>query len=74
LFCSSLERLEASTALAQRAAFLVQPHEGDTNGFYLMPLFGAAADFLMLMAFWLVIVGMAYRPRGEKQDGNLQRS
>jgi hypothetical protein len=68
-FVPALERLEVSTALAQRAAFLVQPHEGDTNGFYLTTLFGAAADFLILMAFWLVIVGVAYRLRGEKQDG-----
>lgn len=27
-----------------------------TNGFYLVPLFGIAADFLMLMVFWLLAI------------------
>ena len=45
-----------------------------TNGFYLVPLFGAAADFLMLMAFWFIVVAVVRRLRGEKQDGDLQQS
>lgn len=27
-----------------------------TNGFYLVPLFGAAANFLVLMAFWYAVI------------------
>ena len=42
-----------------------------TNGFYLVPLFGAAADFLVLMAFWFIVVWVVLRLRAEepKADG-----
>jgi hypothetical protein len=40
------------------------PH---TNGFYLVPLFGEAANFLLLMAFWFVIIQVFHRYRAEKQ-------
>jgi len=43
-----------------------------TNGFYLVPLFGAAADFLVLMALWFVVVRVIQQFRAEKQ--NLQQS
>jgi hypothetical protein len=42
-----------------------------TNGFYLVPLFGAAADFLVLMALWFVVVRVVQQFR-EKQ--NIQQS
>ena len=37
-----------------------------TNGFYLVPLFGAAADFLVLMAFWFIVVWVVLRLRDEE--------
>ena len=37
-----------------------------TNGFYLVPLFGAAADFLVLMAFWFIVVWVVLRLRAEE--------
>ena len=42
-----------------------------TNGFYLLPLFGAA-NFFVLMAFWFIVVGTVRRRRAEKQ--NIQQS
>jgi hypothetical protein len=44
-----------------------------TNGFYLVPLFGAAADFMVLLAFWFAVVWTARRLRGKRQDGHLQQ-
>lgn len=43
-----------------------------TNGFYLVPLFGAAMDFLALMAFWSIAIGAVHRLRAKK--GDLQQS
>jgi hypothetical protein len=39
-----------------------------TNGFYLVPLFGAAANFLVLTGFWLPIVSLAQRNRTATPD------
>jgi len=49
---------------------LIFPNYGDrgTNGFYLVPLFGAAADFLMLMAFWFVVVRFIRTFRAKKEN------
>jgi hypothetical protein len=43
-----------------------------TNGFYLVPLFGAGANFLVLMALWFVVVRVVQYLRAEKQ--NIQQS
>ena len=37
-----------------------------TTGFYLLPVFGAAADFLVLMAFWFVIIAVVRWFRAEE--------
>ena len=34
-----------------------------TNSFYFVPLFGAAMDFLVLMAFWFIVIGACRRLR-----------
>jgi hypothetical protein len=41
-----------------------------TNGFYLAPLFGSAADFLLLMAFWFAVIRAVHWLRAEKQNGD----
>jgi hypothetical protein len=45
-----------------------------TTGFYVVPLFGAAADFLMLMAVWFIVIWAIHRLRAESQDDNPQQS
>lgn len=42
--------------------------ERGTNGFYLAPLFGAAADFLLLIAVWFVVVRFVRMFRAEKDN------
>lgn len=39
-----------------------------TNGFYLVPLFGAAANFLVLMVFWCIVIGSVRRLRAQKEN------
>jgi uncharacterized membrane protein len=39
-----------------------------TNGFYLAPLCGLAANFLVLMAFWFIVIRAVDRLRTDKQD------
>ena len=39
-----------------------------TNGFYLVPLFGAAANFLVLLAFWFIVIGTVSRLRAQKEN------
>jgi hypothetical protein len=43
-----------------------------TTGFYVVPLFGAAADFLVLMAFWFIVISAVHQLRAEKKDANPQ--
>jgi hypothetical protein len=43
-----------------------------TNGSYLVPLLGAAMDFLVLMAFWFIVPSVVRRLRSEKEK--IQRS
>ena len=46
-----------------------------TNGFYLVPLFGAAANFLVLVSFWLFVIRIVLRLRTEKsKTDDLQHS
>jgi len=46
-----------------------------TNGSYLVPLFGAAADFFVLMAFWFILVWLVLRLRTEESTtDDTQRS
>jgi hypothetical protein len=45
-----------------------------TTGFYLVPLFGAVADFLILMVFWFIVAAGVRRLRGKKLDGNFHES
>jgi hypothetical protein len=44
-----------------------------TNGFYLVPLFGAAADFIMLMVLWFISIQAVHWLRAKKQDGSHQQ-
>ena len=44
-----------------------------TNGFYLVPLFGAASDFIMLMVLWFIGIPALRWLRAEKQDGDHQQ-
>jgi hypothetical protein len=41
-----------------------------THGFYLAPLFGSAADFLVLMALWFAVIRAVHWLRAEKQNGD----
>jgi hypothetical protein len=42
-----------------------------TNGFYLVPLFGVAANLLVLMALWFVGIRVLRELRGAKHPTNL---
>ncbi|MFZ0279707.1 MAG: hypothetical protein WA254_01150 [Candidatus Sulfotelmatobacter sp.] len=44
-----------------------------TNGFYLVPLFGAASDFIVLMVLWFIGIQAIRWLRTEKHDGNHQQ-
>jgi hypothetical protein len=43
------------------------------SGFYLVPLLGVAANFLVLLAFWFGVVRAVRRFRAKKQDTNIQQ-
>lgn len=45
-----------------------------TNGFYLVPLFGAAANLLVLMAFWFIVILVVRKLRAEKPRSDLHDS
>jgi hypothetical protein len=45
-----------------------------TNGFYLVPLFGATADFLVLMTFWFTVVWVVLKLRADAKTNGPQRS
>lgn len=44
-----------------------------TNGFYLVPLFGAVADFLVLMAFWFIVIRVVHRLGAEKEGEDFRQ-
>jgi len=54
-----------------RAGMIVFPDYATrgTAGFYVAPLFGAAPNFLVLMAFWFIVVKAVRRLWPKKQDG-----
>jgi len=67
-------REPAFEGLAFRAGFyigtLVLPDytTRGTNAFYLVPLFGVAANFLVLMAFWFAVIRIVRWVRGSKSE------
>jgi hypothetical protein len=44
-----------------------------TNGFYWVPVFGAAGDFLAIMAFWFISLRTWRWLRAEKNDTDLHQ-
>ena len=44
-----------------------------TNGFYLVPLFGAAADFIVLMVLWFIGISAGRWLCAENQGGDHQQ-
>lgn len=49
---------------------IIFPHYATrgTNGFYLVPLFGAAADFLLLMTCWFIAIQVFRRLRAARHS------
>jgi hypothetical protein len=45
-----------------------------TKGFYLVPLFGAAAQFLLSWAFWFVLVRVFWRTRVNSETNREQKA